>query len=232
MLEIKPIKDGFTVCADGKKIGNIKTYRNPFHNKNIYIEPSSGLINYEIAEELFKKLRSVKGAPLQIGVYSDNVKLTEFLMRGGFKKMRTCSLMVVSAADMKEHPAPIEISCYSRDDRAFKECAEKYYNYYSDTHRNINPLSVDFNEFEKILPNCLWASKDLRDFAFTEENEIAYVYGESEKYRNFLGALIKIIFSKYPQTEFECDDCDPAANVLKELFNEPKEPTFDTYIFS
>ena len=67
--------------------------------------------------------------------------------------------------------------------------------------------------------------------AFVEENEIAYVgTREQSSFKGFITGVVLAIFEKYEELFFECDDCDKAAMMLKELFEIEVEESYDTYV--
>lgn len=74
-------------------------------------------------------------------------------------------------------------------------------------------------------------NEKIRNIAFVEDNEIAYVYGvDREGFEIFAQKLITILLKQYENIMFEADDCDEYAMELKKLFVNQLEESFDTYI--
>ena len=68
-------------------------------------------------------------------------------------------------------------------------------------------------------------------FAFVEDDEIAYVYGENVQFfHKFAQMLVTELLQKYGVITFEADDCDEIAMELKSMFINQSEESFDTYI--
>lgn len=68
--------------------------------------------------------------------------------------------------------------------------------------------------------------------AFIEENEIAYVCSaDEENFGAFARCLVCTMLEKYETVCFESDDCDWAAMLLRSLFKNHEETSFDTYVY-
>jgi hypothetical protein len=67
--------------------------------------------------------------------------------------------------------------------------------------------------------------------AFVEENEIAYVFSDpGADFGRFADALLSVMFDRFLRIEFEADDTDPAATLLRNRFSVEPSEHFDTYI--
>ena len=78
----------------------------------------------------------------------------------------------------------------------------------------------------------------VRDLAVTidfpnavEDNEIAYVATKDDRlFKEFAAAVVSCILSEHQCVNFESDDCDSAAMILRSLFLHDDE-SYDTYIY-
>ena len=50
-------------------------------------------------------------------------------------------------------------------------------------------------------------------------------------FSRFAQSLLPTMFQQHPRIVFECDDCDPAAMLLKNLFVNQSDTGFCTYIY-
>ena len=77
-------------------------------------------------------------------------------------------------------------------------------------------------EFWTELPKCVayfCMGGTPTSFAFVEDEEIAYVYGENlQEFRAFAKVLIAEMFDRNEFVTFEADDCDEIAMELKRMF--------------
>lgn len=98
-------------------------------------------------------------------------------------------------------------------------------------HQAINPLTASFEEFVEILPNEVYFV-DEKNFAFVEDNEIAYVLcEETSAGDDFLLVLCHALFCKYETIVFEADDVDPIAMRLKNKFVNGFVEKTETWIY-
>ena len=73
---------------------------------------------------------------------------------------------------------------------------------------------------------------EIKSIAFVAENEIAYVCGADEKcFAAFASSLVCTMLEKYETIYFESDDCDWAAMLLRSLFKNQEETSYDTYVY-
>ena len=92
-------------------------------------------------------------------------------------------------------------------------------------------MTASFEEFVEILPNEVYFV-DEKNFAFVEDNEIAYVLCEENcAGDDFLLALCNTLFCKYETIVFEADDVDPIAMRLKNKFVNGFVEKTETWIY-
>ena len=119
-------------------------------------------------------------------------------------------------------------------DALYDRCCEIMLDKYIATHKGINPWTGEKEEFFTLLPKTVFYEMDdetIRNLAFVEDNEIAYVYGEDKnKFVSFIQKLIIEMFEQNDTIVFEADDCDEYSMELKKLFINQSKESFDTYI--
>ena len=201
-----------------------KLYRNAFHDNNIYID-----FEDEDMESLpsFRDLADSYGRPLQLILDGRDALKRDFISKNDFKLMRTCYVCEFSFSDMRTRP------CHAKVKRAVKnrDFSWAYYLHYKKMHQAINPLTATFEDFVKILPDEVYYL-DEKNFAFVEDNEIAYVFAEdSLNGDDFLLAICQTIFNNYETIVFEADDVDPIAMRLKNNFLHGFVETTETWIY-
>jgi len=83
-------------------------------------------------------------------------------------------------------------------------------------------LTADYAIFVCDLPDCVFYREEdglISNFAFAEENEIAYVYGrEDGNLVSFAEMLVCQLMTEYQTVCFETDGRDGTAMQLKALF--------------
>lgn len=228
----------YRIYDSGEDIGGIDLSQNPYHNRHLYL--SLGLNRYDpqIAAELFRMLRQELGHPLQVMLYASKSK-HDFLIAGGFERRRRCYEWEARAADLAvplEETLPLEK--VSEGSAEYDRCCKLLYDYYSETHRAISPLTADMEIFCTDLPNtvfCHMEKGDIVHFAFAQMDdegyEIAFVGSvRPADFKPFAQSLVAKLFRECDLITAECDDVDPAAMALKSLFRLPEVTPYDTYI--
>lgn len=91
--------------------------------------------------------------------------------------MRSCYSLEVTKDDLISHEnRTIKICEANLEDEIYENFSKIYFDYYRNSHEAKNPVSASFNEFNKILPEKIYFSREGgMSFAFIEKNEIAYV---------------------------------------------------------
>lgn len=209
----------------------METYTNEFHNKHTYIKIDDlEKVNLSDLEAL------VKDRPLQIGIYSDQLDLIEFLKKAGFILKRKCYEVEVTREDLKNPLGTprLETKLTSKGELAYEKASDLLFKYYKKTHKNVSPLTVGLEKFKEILPDqAFYYEKEgqVQMAAFLENEEIAYLAGFEEKLADeFINDLLIYLFKHYEEIFFEADTTDPLATRLKNKFVEKTDLTFDTYI--
>ncbi len=230
--------EGYVVEVDGKKRVFIKTYRNPYHKGNCYLnfnlEDVKALRDIPVFDLIYKE----EASPLQVMLSSLEVEKGHYLASKGFTKARSCYEMEVKKEDLiLKVPLDEDILKRTlRDQEGFKECSKMMFEYYKEIHENINPLTIPFEAFLEILPKAAYytqKNEQIEHVAFVEENEIAYVASrDADAFQSFIRALLEILFKEYETIEFEADDVDQVAMKLKDLFQQKTTETFDTWIYN
>lgn len=202
----------------------LTVHRNAFHNKNIYID----FENEDISPLLsFRAIADKYGTPIQIMLEEKDDLKRNFILQNGFKLMRTCYLCEFSSSDLRVAPSYVKIMRTVKN----REFSWNYYIHYKKMHQAINPLTAGFEEFMEILPNEVYFV-DEKNFAFVEDNEIAYVLcDETCLGDDFLFSLCQVLFYNYDMIVFEADDVDPIAMRLKNNFSNGFIEKTETWIY-
>lgn len=228
----------YNVYRSGEDIGCITVSDNQYHNTHRYL--NLGLEQYDcaIAKELFSLLRKELGQPLQIMLYS-TPEMHSFLTAGGFERKRRCYELEVASSDLAVPLTPtVELYTAQKGSPLYNTCCDLLYAYYSATHDTVSPLTVSQDVFCSNLPKtvlCSMADGDPTHYAFVEPDEIGYeiAYVGTTNLSSFSGfaqTLVHELFQKCNSLTAECDDTDPAATQLMQLFIISCDESYDTYI--
>lgn len=211
----------------------INTYKNHFHNQNIYLEFDLEDMK-NINTDTFKTISKENHAPLQMMLDGSETEKRNFIKEHDFKRARVCYSMTVSKSDMlSKDISGLKLLHAKEGEAIYDELAKIYFDYYKKTHESINPLSVDFDEFKEILTKEIYYNDESgMSLAFVEDNEIAYVY-TSDLYKadEFFKSLCEKLFDDYEEIFFEADDVDQSAMHLKNLFNGGVDEITETWIY-
>lgn len=235
MISVDKCKNGFSVSQNKKEIGNIYLYENGLHNENIYLKLNFSVEDDEDCKELFTKIRNITEKPLQVMISSAETDVTKTLLRGGFLLKRKCYEIESGKADYLGKNVKSDLKYAFQSDKNYDICCHLIYEHYLDTHKNINPWTAGYEAFCAELPETVYFNQNengIENLAFIEENEIAYVCGNTDTFISFAEKLVSALFEKYETVCFESDDCDEIAMELKSLFNTNSEPSFDTYVYN
>jgi len=212
----------------------IKLEINPFHNHNYYADIDYTGINVNNAGKIFEEIAQGLDKPLQVMIFSGEVRKIEVLEAAGFQCKRKCYEVEAQRQDYIGEDCDAEILYSDLGEEIYRQCCELMLKRYIMTHEGVSPWTGSKEAFCGELPERVAyfpAGGKVSCFAFIEEEEIAYVYGESvQEFRVFAQALISELFRKYEAITFEADDCDDMAMELKSLFINQEEESFDTYI--
>ena len=236
-IEIKQQRnsESYEVFYNGSSIGFIQTSRNRFHVENLYLQLQ--LISYdkELGKELFTLLQQEHNEPFQIMCDSTEKELIEFVEAAGFICKRKCYECEVAKEDLKaELQSEASMLLAKCPEKEYLEASKILYAQYIEKHAAVNPMTAAFEEFLEILPKEVYVELQegkVINYAFIEENEIAYVGSINRNtYMNFIAKMVAMLFDEYETICFECDDTDWEAMRLKELFTIEDKESYNTYI--
>lgn len=222
------------MIADGRALGSVEIHRNPFHNRNCYLDLHINAHNTSVAKPLFEAVAEKAGSPLQVMLSSTESEMVDFLLAGGFERKRRCFELEVTKADLAaDLVSNATLPAFKEGAPEYATCCALLYAQYAKNHEAINPLTADFADFCASLPKTVFYVKEgngASHFAFVEENEIAYVGStEIQRFPNFALHMLADMFARYEMVCFECDDCDDSAMSMKNLFPASSSESFDTY---
>ena len=148
--------------------------------------------------------------------------------------MRKCYEVEASVQDYLGRKTGPAIAVAKSGEAVYKTCCHMMLVRYIETHKGINPWTGSKEDFYSLLPSTVYYEADdhhVKNFAFVEENEIAYVCGSYDSsFTDFAQNLVMVLFGSYEHIYFEADDCDSFAIALKNLFTNQAEFSFDTYV--
>ena len=237
-IQLNQVQNGkYEVFLNGQSIGTIALSRNSFHAGNLYLQLDLNTYDVSLSTDIFKQLwkEQENETRFQMMCESSETELIRFIESAGFLCKRRCYECEVSENEWKQEPEFFaEIQQYVAGDVEYEKACELLYQQYAAKHEKINPLTAAYNDFIEKLPKKIYAEaseNQIQNFAFVEENEIAYVGRvNKETYATFLASVVKHLFSEYDTIFFEADDTDPEAMQLKEMFEPEDEESYNTYI--
>ncbi|MCK3904876.1 GNAT family acetyltransferase [Streptococcus suis] len=230
MLDISYQANTFHISYQGRPVGKIHSYQNPYHQANIYLRLDLVDYDWTIAEQLFQSLQTyLGGKPLQVMLSSAEQERIHFLTAASFVCKRKCYEFEVTKQDYLGQATTTSIITARKGTALYQRASQQIFDHYQTVHQDINPWTASQEEFEKGLPDLVYT--DSTNCAFVENNEIAYVCGKDEQsFDSFIQTVICQLFEQYEQISFEADDCDPIAMRLADQFRQPNKPSWNTYI--
>ncbi|HFI0542526.1 TPA: GNAT family acetyltransferase [Streptococcus suis] len=230
MLDISYQAKTFHISYQGRPVGKIHSYQNPYHQTNIYLRLDLVDFDCTIAEQLFQSLQtSLGGKPLQVMLSSAEQERIHFLTAAGFVCKRKCYEFEVTKQDYLGQADTTNLITARKGTAPYQIACQQIFDHYQTVHQDINPWTTSQEEFEKDLPDRVYT--DSENCAFVENNEIAYVCGKDEQsFDSFIQAVICQLFEQYEQISFEADDCDSIAMRLANQFQFSDKPSWGTYI--
>ncbi|HEL1601169.1 hypothetical protein [Streptococcus suis] len=206
MLDISYQANAFHISYQGKPLGKIHSYQNPYHQTNIYLRLDLVDFDCTIAEQLFQSLQTaLDGNPLQVMLSSAEQERIHFLTAAGFVCKRKCYEFEVTKQDYLGQTGTTNLDIALKGTALYQRACQRVFEHYQTVHQNINPWTASQEEFEKGLPDLVYT--DSENWAFVENNEIAYVCGKDEQsFDSFIQAVICQLFEQYEQISFEADD--------------------------
>ncbi|NQI72342.1 GNAT family acetyltransferase [Streptococcus suis] len=230
MLDISYQANTFHISYQGRTLGKIHSYQNPYHQTNIYLRLDLVDFDCTIAKQLFQSLQTSLGRkPLQVMLSSAEQERIHFLTAAGFVCKRKCYEFEVTKQDYLGQADTTKLITARKGTAPYQIACQQIFDHYQTAHQDINPWTASQEEFEKDLPDLVYT--DSENCAFVENNEIAYVCGKDEQtFDFFIQTVICQLFEQYEQISFEADDCDPIAMHLADQFQFSDKPSWDTYI--
>lgn len=228
----------YNVYRSGQDIGCITVSDNPFHNHHRYLYLGLAQYDSSVARALFSLLRKELGQPLQVMLYSTQ-ELYDFLTAGGFERRRRCYEVEAASSDLAVPLAPtVELHTVQKGSSVYDTCCELLFAYYQATHEAVSPLTVPQNVFCSNLPKtvlCCIADGTPTHYAFVEPGEVGYEIAyvgttDLSAFSGFVQSLVFELFQRCDSLTAECDDTDPAAMQLMNLFHISCDSFYDTYI--
>ncbi|MEG3294284.1 GNAT family acetyltransferase [Streptococcus suis] len=206
MLDISYQANTFHISHHGRPIGNIHTYSNPYHQVNTYLRLDLADCDCTIAKQLFQSLQtSLGGKPLQVMLSSAEQEKIHFLTAAGFVCKRKCYEFEVTKQDYLSQTGTTNLNIVRKGTAPYQIACQQIFDHYQTGHQDINPWTASQEDFEKDLPDLVYT--DSENWAFIENNEIAYVCGKEEQsFDSFIQAVICQLFEQYEQISFEADD--------------------------
>jgi len=237
MVTLEKHEDRFIIYRDQHPVGSVELYHSPYHTRNCYLKLDLSYYPNEISRELFWQIAQEVNSPLQVMISSEEQEQIAFLKAGGFSCKRKCYETETTLSDLIIVP-PEESDCLllqcARDSKEYAQCCKLLYDSYIQNHAAVNPWTAGFETFCEKLPDCAIYSKRGREIfglVFVEENEIAYIYGkELHQFRHFAMRLVFQLFEQYETICFESDNCDWAAMMLRSIFANQSNESYDTYV--
>lgn len=238
MVTLEKHENSFVVYRDQRSIGTVALHGNPYHMRNCYLKLDLSSYPHEISKDLFSQIAREVQKRLQIMLPSDEQEQIAFLQTGGFSCKRKCYEVEATSSDLiAVFPGGSSCHLFScvRGNIEYAKCCKLMYDTYIQNHALINPWTAGFETFCKRLPDhviCAEENREIFGIAFVEESEIAYIYGkEPHRFPCFAMGLVAQMFEHYETICFESDDCDWAAMMLKSLFANQSDESYNTYIW-
>ena len=228
----------YNIYRSGQDIGCIALSGNVYHNQHCYLNLNLSQYDPAIAGELFSLLRKELRKPLQVMLYTSQ-EMYDFLIAGGFRRKRRCYEIEVTASDLAISLCPtVKLHTERKGSPLFDRCCQLLYGYYRTTHESVSPLTASQELFCSTLPEtvlCTTADKKPIHCAFIDSGEVGYefFYVATEDLSSFLDFAQSIVFELFQKRHTitaECDDTDPAAMQLMNLFDISVDVSYDTYI--
>ena len=222
------------VFCCNEKIGIVSFKRNPVHNQNLYLDLQFEYYDLEIAKCVFKELRKHSKTSLQIMLPSTAQEVIMFIKSAGVVCKRKCYEVEADACNYIGRTVEYPLGYAKVGQAIYEQCCDRMLERYILTHKDINPWTGSRDDFYKLLPKTVYYDTyngKIRNLAFVENNEIAYVCGvDIDGFGIFAEGLLTDLFGKFESVAFEADDCDEYAMRLKAFFVNQPDESYDTYV--
>ncbi|MGT2950918.1 hypothetical protein BU202_06450 [Streptococcus cuniculi] len=156
-------------------IGTIDFHKNPYHHQHTYLKCHLKQYDTSLAPSLFQVIRQHTKQPLQVMLDSTDQTRITFLESGGFRCLRKCYQMDVSAQDYLGNPEPCDFQIAEQASSIYNRCCQLLLDYYKETHEAISPFTGSKEDFFNELPSTVYyhtAHNEIQSLAFIEDNEI------------------------------------------------------------
>ena len=227
-------KDAAIVRVNDKKIGTISYSVNPFHSRDYYLTFNLQQYDVKMAKDIINILRQKLNKPFQVMACSNEQELISFICSAGFLCKRKCYEVEAFSGQYVGKRINYPLSVALDGSLIYEKCCQIMLERYISTHEAISPWTGLPEAFFEVLPRTVFYELDgqrIKNLAFVEENEIAYVSGVDEKeFTSFAQGLVSRVLEQFDSVVFEADDCDRYAMKLKNLFDSQAENSFNTYI--
>ncbi len=231
-MQIKFENNVLKIFNESSEIISINCYKNKFHYRNVYLDLNINNFYIEAIKQGFKFLKNKYELPLQIILNSKDLDKIKALEIAGFRLARTTYEMNIDKEEVKNR---LSIS-RSSEDLVMSKANEKFidllYEDYSAKHESVNPLTASIEEFGESIPADIVYSKSApKNFAFVEDNEIAYIHIEDgDRGLKFFNDLLVKMLGNFVNVIMEVDDTDKDAMRCKNLINIEAEEVYLTYL--
>lgn len=220
------------IFNESSEIISINCYKNKFHSRNVYLDLNINNFDNEAIKQGFEFLKNEYEVPLQVILNSKDLDKIKALEIAGFHLVRTTYELNIQREEVQKH---LPFSESSKDlvmSKGNEEFIILLYEDYSAKHESINPLTASIEEFGDSIPEDIVYSKSApKNFAFVEDNEIAYIHIENgEKGLNFFNNLLVKMIEDFDNVIMEVDDTDEDAMRCKNLINIEAEEVYLTYL--
>lgn len=217
-------------------LGYFIAYENHFHNGNKYILPTNHTFSVLKSEEIFKTIRNYFHKPIQVMVDSNKKKIIKVLENTGFILKRRSFEREFQFSDIKFlSNNTINLKVYAKGALIYNVACSMAYQYYTETHRDVNPITGTLEQFKAILPDkiiCHIENEKIISFCYVENNELCYFYTKDQAtFDMFSQSVLQYIFRLYKSILIEVDSTDLIALRFKLNFNDINNDSHDTYIY-
>ncbi len=231
-MQIKFENNVLKIFNESSEIISINCYKNKFHSRNVYLDLNINNFDIEAIKQGFEFLKKKYEVPLQIILNSKDLDKIKALGIAGFHLARTTYEMNIDKEEVKNR---LSFSSGS-EDLVMGKATEKFitllYEDYAAKHESINPLTASIKEFGDSIPaDVVYSQSAPNNFAFVEDNEIAYIHIEdNDRGLNFFNNLLVKLMEDFDSIIMEVDDTDKDAMRCKDLINIEAEEVYLTYL--
>ncbi|CCV64607.1 conserved hypothetical protein [Alteracholeplasma palmae J233] len=221
----------YEITKSNQIIGCFAAYENEFHSKHMYIQPDFKFDEKVDSKSIFSYIKKYFKKPLQIMIDSIELEIIHKIEHAGFILKRKCYEREFTKDKLKNLIVEKDNLRYAqKESKVYLEFSEKYYLYYKKTHEGISPLTAEKIDFYMNLPERIIYDEQ-NNVCFIKESEIYYVLGHDERsFVQFIRQVLDYLYKQYDTVCFEADNTDPYATLLKNLFTDTDNTSFNTYI--